>query len=166
MDYPTIIRMAQEVARTQELPLEYSSNEGGPNNFNCYAYALGLSSLNWYELEVTPGFMNGPTDIENDVYYDQITNESIIPYVIEDLQVLGRKMEPDTFGNEIMKNSYKIAIYVGYEGFHFIRQNKDGSWSEKDGWGGEVQLTSHEWLMKHNPYYKFLGVYRISKQAE
>lgn len=163
MEYTTCIKKAKEVVKIQRLPPKYSPNEGGIGEYNCYAYALLLSSINWEGHEITPGFMSGPINLDNDIYWDHITGSGIIQYVKEDLEKLGRKMEEDSFDKKMEDGTYKIAIYVNENGFHLIRQNQDGSWSEKCGWAGRVELIYPKYLL-HD--YKLIGVYKVSNQTK
>ena len=120
MEYTTCIKKAKEVVKIQRLPPKYSPNEGGSGEYNCYAYALLLSSINWEGHEITPGFMSGPINLENDIYWDHITSSGILQYIKEDLEKLGRKMEEDSFDKSenslllIFKYKINILYFIEY----------------------------------------------------
>ena len=162
MKYKELIERVQKIAKKQKIPPEFFPREGGYNNFNCYAYALMLSDIEWQDFEVAPGFMSGIIDTENESYWHKITSRKIIKYVKDDLRKLGRKMIRVSYDTPIEDGTYKIAIFVGDYGFHFVRQNKDGSWSEKSGWLGRVRRTNP----KKITYHKLIGVFKISNRAE
>lgn len=162
MRFDKCIRKAKEIARMQRLTPFFSPNEGGTNEFNCYAYALMLSDIDWGKNEVAPGFLSGQINLYDDVYWDHITCDGIVEYVKDDLKILGRKMKKDSFESKVVEGTYKIAIFVNENGFHFIRQNIDETWSEKCGWEGKVQYIYPRYI----PDYNLVGVYRISKRAK
>lgn len=56
-----------------------------------------------------------------------------------DLRNLGFKYEVTKDEVSLPKKGCKIALYIYANDFHFARQDRDGLWSEKDGFGGEVR---------------------------
>ena len=88
---------------------------------NCYAYAIGRSKA------LDPGSLSGCSPANNDVY-------AIANAVIRDLLALGRTARMiQGWYSQILKNEYRIAVRCGANDYHFMRQNNDGSWSEKPG---------------------------------
>ena len=62
----------------------------------------------------------------------------------KDCDILGIEHIPSNLDEEINTDSYKIAIMIErkigmLKDFHFIRQNKNGIWSEKRGYFGSVE---------------------------
>lgn len=156
------VKLAKATAQQQQLPPEFRPDEGKKSYGNCYAYALILLTLDWTEMLTLPGFMSDSVDFESDDYWNDITSKNIISYVKRDVEMLGWNFTEDSFNNNIEKGMYRIAIYTNNKGFHFMRQNKDGSWSEKWGPSGEIIRVTREFLSG----YMLLGVYRIFKKTE
>lgn len=102
------------------MPPKYSPNEGGIGEYNCYAYALLLSSINWEGHEITPGFMSGPINLDNDIYWDHITGSGIIQYVKEDLEKLGRKLVYTKFPIRRSENSLRLIFKYKINILYFI----------------------------------------------
>ena len=57
----------------------------------------------------------------------------------------------------------KIYIEEGKD-FHFIRQDSDGNWSEKDGMYGKIRIVNPENINKNRDSYEFVGVFMITKK--
>ena len=81
----------------------------------------------------------------------------------------------------IKDNQWIVALYFGNNGsimnvdFHFLRQEKDGRWSSKHGWGGDVeyfdslptQIEHNDWIYKLYERYIITNPYaqKISEDA-
>ena len=117
----------------------YSKSE-----LNCYAYALQLKtdvvSLRKRCQSEYLYYMPGLLSKSN--YNPNFISSHIVDYFLSDLDTFGIKHEETHEDAEIEENAYKIAVYkslVANFDFHFMRQNVDGSWSEKAGKYGEVK---------------------------
>lgn len=113
------------------------------SEFNCYAYAMQFKE------KIDPS--------EKDIYYYPgflsigepfiWTENTIMDGFYKDCDILGIEHIPSNLDEEINTDSYKIAIMIErkigmLKGFHFIRQNKNGVWSEKRGYFGSVEKVS------------------------
>lgn len=67
-----------------------------------------------------------------------------------DMQILGISCRKSSFQETLLANEWKIILFYddffedSYD-FHFIRQDKDGSWSYKEGMNGKT------WSFSGNP---------------
>lgn len=116
---------------------------GDYNNIvgNCYTYALDLYGA--YEFFSSPdinvGFANGYNTEFKDI------NELLERFYF-DCEILGISVFNSSIERENTHGGYKIAIYFGKRikygdvDFHFLRENSDGTWSERIGYDGVVRL--------------------------
>ena len=66
---------------------------------------------------------------------------------------------------KVESNEYKIAIYLNSVGrSHFTRQDKDGKWSDKEGWCGSIEILNEEDIDKSIHGFSFIGVYKVSRK--
>ncbi len=97
------------------------------DNINCYAYAIGYSSTQ------NPGFKGiGINYLDSP---EKLTLDIITQAVISDFRK-GNVRIIDNFDSPIETDEYRIALRIGFNqtvgfDYHFMRQNSDGSWSEK-----------------------------------
>lgn len=135
--------------------------------FNCYAYAMqfdvDLYKSKYYEnkrencIKYNPGFLSNNIPL---IY----TIDSLIEAVYYDLEILGINMSCCDLASPISNDSYKIAIMIESnkinKDFHFIRQNYDGSWSEKQGYGGSVNIVNPK---EQNKNYVLIHTIKIKR---
>lgn len=160
MRYKEFIDLIKKNVRSATIPPHYNPNEWNEKEFNCYAYALGIC-MNFDDFDrIVPGFLS--RGILND-YND--TKEETIQYFKYDCEILGYKVTETTLDEKIGKNGYKIAAYVSeYRDFHFVRQDSNGNWSEKRGWGGKIEIRKEEDIVKNSDKYEFIGIFIVSKK--
>ena len=153
------IEQVKEVVSKQPIKPKYNPNDWKDKHFNCYAYAMRIC-MNLSGYRICPGFISRGT---NDDY--EPTKESVLRLFMEDCECLGLKVLPTTISAIIRRNEYKIAVYVkkGYD-FHFVRQNRNGKWSEKDGWWNGISLLKKKEIVKDHDGYKFIGIFRVSRK--
>ena len=143
----------------QPFPPRYNPRKWKKKRFNCYAYVM-QACMNLSGHDIWPGFIS-KGDQNN--YTD--TKECVVASFKEDFEVLGLNVFPTTLKEKIEKNAYKIVVYVNEgEDFHFARQDKDGQWSEKDGWTGKIRKVSEENIDEFEEGYEFVGVFKVSKK--
>jgi len=124
---------------------------------NCYAYALQLRyylhySANNYE----PGFLD-------EDYLFNNTFESLKEGLIRDCNLLGIDLNEVSETETLPTNTYRIGIgWLTADDWHFIRQNVNGTWSEKAGWGQIPTNMMVLELAKEN--YKEWDFYSVSKK--
>lgn len=116
--------------RTKYLPLGICCDDFLPPDFvkvsgmdDEYPVLVGADS----EFKFSPGFMSGEIPL---IYRD--SNE-LVDKVFSDLELLGLTYHLSDLYSPILYGGYKVAIMMNEEGrdIHFIRQNKDFTWSEK-----------------------------------
>lgn len=139
----------------------------GKRVFNCYAYALQFNvdlyrSIYYKNLmrdfiRYCPGFL---TDDVPDFYCE----ENLVKLFFSDLDVLGIKFSDCNLEDDVTSDSYKVIIMLEkkliYKDFHFIRQNSDGSWSEKEGYYGNVKIVNPDEKIKR---YNLIHTVKLKK---
>lgn len=110
-------------------------------NGNCYCYALGFNtpriiSSKYFEscsrtLRHNVGFISGLPCYNN--------KKDIINALEGDLSSLGIDFYDTSYDSENKYGGYKIALYKSYYDFHFLRQNSDGTWSDKKGYSNRIE---------------------------
>ena len=130
-----------EIIRNQILNSDYPrAYEPDSNARNCYAYALGCDFPDYdrknnfvFNLGVLSG-KDFDKDI-NTVIQAQRAFEA-------DMRVLGIKCRKSYCDEKLKKNEWKVILFFRispwYKDFHFIRQDKDGRWSQKKGLFGSI----------------------------
>ena len=138
---------------------------------SCYYYALNLpipiefeklyKSLTGYDFESHLG------SIANLPYQDNFTKEEVLETLYSDLDALKIKWYESSIDEEPHHDGYKIALLVdetlGDTDFHFIRQNRCGRWSEKDGCGTEVVSITTPEKFTTDPFYKYVKTLELVK---
>ena len=104
---------------------------------NCYAYALNINvednkKMIWY-----PGCISDKNNKQ------EIKSSITIP-LQKDLDFIGLKYRINEW--TLKPDEYRIAIYRFLSenkiGFHIVRQDKDGKWSEKRSWNSPISIHS------------------------
>lgn len=130
------------------------------NHINCYGYALGLTQPQifynkYYKIEregmshnlgmMTQRYSTRNVDKQIELFY-------------KDLEALNIKWYESDIEKENMHGGYKIALYFSPYDFHFLRQNKDGLWSEKAGYSRRINII--------NKPQSEMGSYKLTKVLE
>ena len=103
---------------------------------NCYCYALGLYLPKLFidrYLYASPDYISHSIGFISKSKYMK-TDDEIITNLYKDLNVLNIKFYETDIHSENKHGGYKIALYNAPYDFHFIRQNSNGLWSEKQGY--------------------------------
>lgn len=165
--YKLLRKRIEKILKTTNYPPKYNPDKWRKKKFNCYMYALDIC-MNFSKYRPTcriaPGFLSRG---EKNDYND--TREETIQYLIEDCKVLNLNIAETTMEEKIKENEYKIAVYVKkYCDYHFIRQDSNGNWSEKDGWSGDIRIVNNEDICKeiYDKRYSFIGIFKISKNKK
>jgi hypothetical protein len=163
-----LYNIKQEIEQIKFPPNYYSDLDFYIKNrdaFNCYAYAMQfrmiasrIGNFPWY----CPGFLSN--SIPAGEYYNK---DSLLNGFINDCKFLGISCEETDINCDLENNSYKIAIFIEptkaiyfpNPDYHFIRQNDDLNWSEKECWEGKVNLLTNP----THKYYQLVKVMKISK---
>ena len=138
---------------------------------SCYYYALNLAtptifekiykSLTDFDFESPLGSISGLP------YLDTFKKEEVLNYLYSDLDALNIQWYDSEIDKKIEHGGYKIALLVDENpidsDFHFVRQNLDGTWSEKDGCGCEVVSITTPEEFTSDPYYKYVKTLEIVK---
>ncbi len=114
---------------------------------NCYSYALGysfpksfkriLDQVNEGKFNFNLGFIGNRMELLTKNYRQMLDNFYLD---CEALQV--EVFDTDAYSIN-QHGGYKVMLFFEREGcdFHFIRQNTNGSWSERYGLNGQIQLV-------------------------
>lgn len=158
--YEQFINRVKEAIHNQPISPNYNPDEWEGISFNCYAYALrACMHFDFFGYCIAPGFISKGK--KNDY---RATKEHTLQYFKEDCEVLGLQVIPTELKEKTGANEYKIAVYLeeGYD-YHFVRQDSNGHWSEKDGWNKPIGLVEEEEIERDHDSYKFLGIFKVSK---
>ena len=128
---------------------------------NCYGYALGLTYPKIFhdryeEIEMDDfshnlGFIYGKRNYSNLPSFQ-------LDALYNDLDALNIEYYDTEIDAKNTHGGYKITFYLAVDDFHFMRQNRDGSWSEKIGYTDEFYKNNDAL-----PHYK---KYELQKTLE
>lgn len=158
-----------------KLYLEYNDviptskyNEKKFSNSNCYGFALDIPTPNIFKklyerIEIDDFLINpGFASFKRFAF----TKSSTLENIFADFDSLGIKYFESSIQTPNTHNGYKIAILFRGDGYqvHFIRQNLNGTWSEKVGYSNLIRNFNNI----NESYYIKLGynldmVYEIVK---
>lgn len=106
---------------------------------NCYGYALNLNVNDRKKKFLIPGCISN-FQRDSNIFWEK----ELISRIEEDLDFLSINYRQEN-GIKPFEDEWKIAIYYAPSfhdwpvEFHIIRQDKDGSWSEKPNWKAKVR---------------------------
>ena len=149
-------------------------NEGKwPYDNNCYYYALDLKRPKIFQ------------DTYNEIFYEFFSNQigsignvSLPTYFTEqdllkaldaDLEALGIISYESSIDKKPEHGGYKIAIYIrdktdySKPDYHFIRQNEDGTLSEKRGYNDSIYIVQDPYNLEDRPEYRYIKAIEIVK---
>lgn len=142
---------------------DFEENINKYSGTNCYCYALGISFPKLFEdrymdAEIDEfshnlGFISQSRDARN--VDEELEN------LYRDLNVLNIKFYETDIYSENRFGGYKIALYSAPDDFHFIRQNSNGLWSEKQGYTSRI--VQMEQPKCRNKRYKLIKTLEIVK---
>lgn len=147
------------------IPPIYNADEWH-GSFNCYMYALNICS-DFIGYRTNPGFL--VEEIKQEYAKKEglldYNKKNLISLFKEDCNELKLKVIETTLNEKVESNEYKIAIYLNSTGgYHFIRQDSNGMWSEKNGWWGKIEILKGEDIDKSIHGFSFIGVYKVSRK--
>lgn len=166
MVYKILNKEIESCVKKTHFPPKYNKRKWKSKNFNCYMYALNacMDFRKYYNegCHIAPGFLS--RGIENDF---ENTEEKILQYFIEDCKVLNLNIAETLLEEKIAKNEYKIAVYVWEDiDYHFVRQDSNGNWSEKQGWSGKIKIVKESDIRKKFlREYRYIGMFKVSKKT-
>jgi len=142
----------------------FKENLGKYRHVNCYGYALGIDLPEYiykkYNEVESDGIRHNLGFISGKDF--PVTDRDKLDNLLSDFEVLNIKWFETDIERPNEHGGYKIAFYCDdWRDFHLIRQNKDGSWSEKLGYTSEIIQTE-----KPRPladYYKLVKILEIVK---
>jgi len=158
--------------RTKILTASFPPNYGSDyelftklrDSTNCYAYALQLPvPLDRETPNYDPGFLCG-IRIYQDHYQEYQKN--IIKGLLGDCEILGINIKQIGKNTKLSNNAYRIALGYVWNNyhwqFHFLRENIDGTWSEKIGWKQDV---NNEFALEETTdHFRSLSYYSLSRK--
>lgn len=148
------------------------------HNNNCYTYAIN-QHINPYTnkpyasyTHCQPGQLGGVNKNGRTSYSNDFSN--FLKYIRDDLNSIGYDITPSTYDEYVEdERAWKIAFcYEPRYDYHFYRQNKNGTWSHKQG-SGTVRRVDNSGNVIYNPetcdrgaYTKFVGFYIIKPMVK
>jgi len=146
---------------------------------NCYAHALNCMYEDRDYSVYSPGAITA-TFNESDIFYSEdchiyFREDLYLKLIKRDCSMLGIDAQCCSYGAQLAENAYKIVLaYSNAENdFHFIRQNADGLWSHKPGFGSRRHPISSEYIQYHgetqievyNMPYKVIEVLQLKRRV-
>lgn len=149
-----------------------------PNNFNpkdwekikfvtnCYSYVLNLVVQDGYYKNFY--YVGALSEIPEKSNYSK---KEFLQILKSDLQVLGRELTDCLLADFVPEGKQKIVVFLRPKNnlqtfdFHFMKQDKDGTWSHKIGWvnlptnkgTGNMKITNP--AIEGYKNYKFIGYF-------
>ena len=162
-------RTRNEILKKQ-FPMRFTRwyDENHIKNTNCYGYIFNMNIIS--EEDERFSYL-GWTERERKFYYTKETAEEAMLLDMKNLRFKVRKLKKVP---KPKRNKINFAFFLGMTAgkpngdFHFVRQNHDGSWSEKLGYDGEVGIfkdTNNKVCFPHKSDYDeidFIGYYQAS----
>lgn len=147
------------------IPPVYNPNEW-EGSFNCYMYALNINT-NFIGYRTNPGFL--VEEIKQEFAKKEglldYNKKNLIQLFKEDCKQLKLKVIETTLNEKVDSDEYKIAVYLNSNGgYHFVRKDIEGGWSEKNGWCGSIEIINEEDIDKSIHGFTFVGVYKVSRK--
>lgn len=166
MDYKKLKEKIERCIEETVFPPKYDPKKWEKKMFNCYLYALDACTdfrEEYYECLFVPGFLSRGE--KNDYRH---TKEKVLKYFIEDCKILKLNVSKTSLKEKTAEDEYKIAVYVWKdEDYHFVRQDSNGNWSEKQGWNGEIETVKESDIRRKGRLgeYRYIGMFKISKKS-
>ena len=141
------------------------------NNVTNYApliNCLGHACFNLTNEHLKDFDKNDASILRNFIQSPLHANTYIAKDIFNFVKKCGLKIKPTKRHSLLKDNEWKIALYFGWYGYrkdyHFLLQEKDGTWSSKWGSSSEVIfLNSPTKKLNHCGYdYTLYGFYKIS----
>lgn len=134
------VKILKKILKTKHYPpyspLFESDLEKVSGKYNCYAHIWGfdkseIEQFPDYEVFDIPGFSGFEFEYpENE--------EELVRRVFQDMKLLGVDIKVSSINEPLKKDEWKIAIYYSNYDFHFMRQDRDGTWSHKLGYSPHI----------------------------
>ena len=163
------------VLKLQSLKPDAVSNYSLRNS-NCYLYALALPVPIIFKRTYNKlirddfGFDLGEYANYKALFREtNFTKNNLIERLESDLAYFQIDFFESSIDSVIKHNGYKINLYMNRDAkdYHFIRQNKDGLWSDKNGYKGTIKevLNSHldEGCVNNKMFYEYVKTLEIVK---
>lgn len=160
-----------------ELAYSPSSWSGYVQNCcNCYAYALNNqvypdTNFLWFKQQM--GYYKGAN-----YKYSALTETNIYTAVVNDYSAYNEDFDTSLIFQRIGRydvcpaGTYKVALVVSEEDYHWYRQDADGLWSHKRGLN-PVERTDYSgnliidpYIADRGSYTEFLGYYAVTPWSE
>jgi len=101
-------------------------------------------------------------------YFDECKSEQEMgreteKRVIERIGLTGLEMKASPLNKPLLKNQWRVALYINYNypDFHFLRQEKSGVWTAKDGYSYRIERYGYL-PTECSGGYKYLNSYVIT----
>ena len=102
-------------------------------DYNCMSYALGIFD-DWLDINSFDCTCSEDEEALNDIFYDCCQE-------LEERFAVRRLSGPAA---SLEINERLIAFRIGFDDFHFVRRNSDGSWTHKPGADYIREMTEEE----------------------
>lgn len=134
-------------------------------NSNCYLYALGLTApdifAKTYEYKEIEKMYHNVGFMENEMHFSTDLNQNLYD-IQRDFEILGIDSYEVNMESNNSHGGYKIAIFKASHDIHFVRQNRDGTWSHKMGYTDTIEKV-HMKECEVFKYYKHIKTLEIVK---
>lgn len=134
-DLTSKAKRIKKAVENNTYPPAFSAKEWRNVKANCYSYVLDIPISDFFGKKIwIPGVMSG-FNTEELIW----SSLHLIDCVKSDLDFLGFNYRKDD-GTALKETEYRIAMYIlpslhdCPHDFHFVRQDSDGEWSERNGY--------------------------------
>lgn len=144
-----ILELRRSFVDGQTYEIEFNKYlwRGKERKRNCLAYALNLVNGEIYKSSLT----NFLSEILGQESKNEYPAKEIYGRFIKFFELIGVNYRKCSFITKVPKGHYKIAMLIETEDVHWLRQDKDGTWSHKPGWKFKPQNRDKQGRIIRNP---------------
>lgn len=172
----SLIKQLQNIFKRGYIPSRHNTSYSGQtangekieNLTNCFTHCLNITNEDLQQMNLTKetaSWIKIETVTYDDYFLDEEkTAENLFDYV----RKVGLEVEEFPVDGILKKNEWRVALYFRYPLFdngdyHFLLQEKDGSWTEKVGKSPTVSSLSSLPKKIHGYFgYDFYKTYKIT----
>ena len=151
------------------------NNGKWPYENNCYCYAMNFRKPKIFQdiyTEIFYEFFSVSLGEIGGVNLPRMFNEDdLFNSLYADFDTLKIKSYESSLEENPKHGGYKISIYMRdtqdyYKpDYHFVRQNSNGLWSEKDGYNESIYLVDNPNKLKNRPNYRYIKTLELVKPS-
>ncbi len=153
-------------------------NNNSLRNSNCYLYALALpvpmifkrtyNKLIHNDFGFDVGVYSNYKPLFRETY---CTKSNLVERLESDLSYFKIDFFKSSIDSKLEHNGYKISLYINrdFKDYHFLRQNPNGIWMDKNGYKGIIkEVTSdhlEEGMDNEGRFYEYVETLEIVKPS-